>query len=119
MPADNATRYEARLLSALARHSPKWRGVDIQAAARANALAPIGAEIRADATRVCDDVTQGSFRNPGALRRVERVDAGGQRTIEWHGPNAFVEMFMPPVATTKVAFGDGRGRWFNTAGEIC
>ena len=105
-------------MTALARHSPKWRGVDISAAARANALKPIGAEIRAEATRVCDDRTQGSFEHPGALRRVEKVDAAGQKITEWAGPLWFGATFQLPYLQNIVAFGDGHGRWFDTSGEI-
>jgi hypothetical protein len=113
-PDDNARRYRVRILDELKRHSPKWRGVDISLI-RSDAVV---AEIVGDAKRVCDDVTVGSFRHPDRLRRVEVTDASGRRCIEWRGPRAFVDMFMPPVATTIVAFGDGKGRWWNTAGEI-
>ena len=115
---DDAQRYEARLLTSLARHSPKWRGVDIQAAARANALTPIGAEIRADAQRVADDGTVGSFRNPGQLRRIEKVDQSGRKVTEWAGPLWFGQQFMLPFHQAIRAFGDGKGRWYDTGGEI-
>jgi len=115
--ADDSPRgYEVRVLSELKRHSPKWRHVDLYPAA--GAVKAFGPEIRAAAQAVCDDVTVGSFRHPGALRKVEVTDASGRRCIEWRGPRAFVDMFMPPVATTIVAFGDGNGRWFDTGGEI-
>lgn len=115
---DDAQRYEARLLTALARHSPTWRGVDIQAAARANALTPIGAEIRADAQAIADDGTVGSFKTPGALRRIEKTDASGRKITEWAGPLWFGQQFMLPFHQAIVAFGDGRGRWYDTSGEI-
>ena len=75
-------------------------------------------EIVADARRVCDDVTVGSFKHPGALRRVETTDASGRRCIEWRGPTWFGAAFQLPFKQNIVAFGDGKGRWFDTGGEI-
>jgi hypothetical protein len=115
---DSPVNYEARLLDQLKRHSPKWRSTDMLAMARANALGAVRAEIRADAQRVCDDVTVGSFKNPGALRRIEKVDAAGQKITEWAGPTWFGAAFQLPFCQNIVAFGDGKGRWFDTSGEI-
>lgn len=115
---DDAVRYETRLLSELKRRSPRWRDADISSAARANALTVIGAEIRADARRVEGDVTQGSFTSPGDLRRVEKVDAAGQKITEWAGDTWFGAAFQLPHLQNIIAFGDGHGRWFNTGGEI-
>ena len=63
-------------------------------------------------------MTQGSFRHPGALRRVEKVDASGRIVTEWAGPLWFGATFQLPFKQNIVAFGDGRGRWFDTSGEI-
>jgi len=98
-PDDTPNRYRTRLLDRLKQFSPRWRSTDIFAVARADALSPVGTEILADAKRVCDDVTVDSFKHPGQPRRVEVTDASGRRCIEWRGPHAFVDMFMPPVAT--------------------
>ncbi len=118
MPADTPAHYEARLLNELKRHSPKWRSTDMGQLARANALGAVGAEVRADAQRVCDDITIGSFRSPGALRRIEKVDAAGQKIVEWHGPTWFGATFQLPFIQNIVRFGDGKGNYYDTSGKV-
>ena len=118
MSADNATSYEARLLNELKRHSPKWRSTDMSQLARANALGPVGHEVRKDAQAIADDGLIGSFRNPGQLRRVEKVDQSGRKVTEWHGPVWFGRAFQLPYIQNIVRFGDGRGNFYDTSGKV-
>ena len=118
MPADTPARYEARLLNELKRHSPKWRSTDMGQLARANALGPVGREVRKDAQAIADDGLIGSFRNPGQLRRVEKVDQSGRKVTEWHGPVWFGRAFQLPYIQNIVRFGDGRGNYYDTSGKV-
>ena len=118
MPADNATSYEARLLNELKRHSPRWRSVDMQALARSNALAPAASEVRKDAQAVADDGSIGSFRNPGQLRRVEKVDQSGRKITEWAGDTWLGQQFMLPFHQAIVRFGDGKGNFYDLSGKV-
>jgi hypothetical protein len=61
-----------------------------------------GPEIIDGATRLIADINQGSFRNPGRQRLVERVGTGGHVEREWRGDNAETwQRFMHPGQSVK------------------
>jgi hypothetical protein len=103
---DRPGDYQVALLSKLQRFSPTFRDSDLRRLAASGGLARgIEAAIVQDAQNVAADKTQGSFRKPGALREIRRVDQAGHATTEFHGsPLSWMGAFMSPVVTCVEAF---------------
>jgi hypothetical protein len=84
---------------------------DIGRLAIAGGLNGIDREIVGDAQRIASNRTIGSFRRPGALREIHRVDQAGHETTEFCGSAlSWMSAFMSPVVTCVEAFNTGRRR---------
>ena len=109
VPAPAATArpidYRAELLSKLKRFSPVWRDSDLHRLVISGGLNDaIERGVLEDARRVAADRTVGSFRRPGALREIRRVDEAGQTEIHWYGhPVSWMTSFMsPPTMVERI-----------------
>jgi hypothetical protein len=101
------------LLKQKHREEPSWCEEDFPQLASSSMLAFRTAEDRVlqDATAIVADATQGSFRHPGALRKVEVVDEAGRKATEFRGdPLSWMSTFMPtPSVVTMFTQGVDRG----------
>jgi hypothetical protein len=108
---DRPRDYEVALLQRLQRFSPTFRETDLRRLARAGGLGGIDKQIVQEAGRIAGNKTIGSFRRPGELREVRRVDQSGQEEIRFYGnPLSWMAQFMSPVVTVVEAFNTGRRR---------
>ena len=100
-PTERPAEYQIKLLEPLQKFSPDWRRTDLAHIARhggTRALSGIDRAIIADAVRIASDRTVGSFRVPGALRAIRRIDQAGQESIAYYGnPFSWMKAFFPPV----------------------
>src|SRR5262249_24936596 len=105
---DRPINYQVKLLQPLQRFSPDWRRADVAEIVRhgnQRSLTGIDRAIIGDALRVATDKTVGSFRLPGALRAIRRVDQSGNVSTAFHGdPLSWMTQFMPAVVARVEGF---------------
>jgi hypothetical protein len=101
------------LLKSKHREEPDWAGENFAGLASTSMLAFRTAEdqVIADATSIVADPNQGSFRHPGALRKVEVTDESNRKALEFRGdPLSWMSQFMPtPAVVTQFTKGADYG----------
>jgi hypothetical protein len=106
-PTEDPSTYHVRLLTPLLPYTSQYSNVpaaDLRRLALVGALdGAVGREIVRDAEATAADRTIGSFRRPGQLREIRRVE-GGYNITDYHGsPYSWLRHFMHPA--TKVRTG--------------
>jgi hypothetical protein len=101
---ERPTSFRRRLLSTLQPLSKTWREANLHNTnISENVVDAAEQKIFADVTEVTHNNNQGSFKNPGALRVIERTSEAGARIREYRGdPINWMKSFMIPAGVGRI-----------------